>query len=301
MTNHNTFPEIQLHPLFILFAAVAIISGSFVELITILVIVIIHECGHYVAARFFSWRIIRMYIWIFGAVMETEEHGVRSIREEAIVVLFGPFQHIWIYGVTWILQYYELLHSTVIDGIFFYNTVILVFNLLPIWPLDGGKILYLFLTYVYPYQRGYENTLIISCISCILLSIWICVWYSFHIQWIFMMAFLLLEIWREWKNKSYVYMRFLLHRLQNQSVHKSTHIIESFPHEKISDVLTQFRREHTHMIVVPNDKDTRYSYKNHLSEQLCINYYFYQGGWSRTIDDVYQSQFIQPSPRLHIK
>lgn len=301
MTNHNHFPEIQLHPLFMLFASVAILTGAFVELMIILVIVVIHECGHYVAARYFSWRINRMYIWIFGAVMETEEHGVRSIREEAIVVLAGPLQHIWIYGVAWVLQSFELLPLSVIEGIFFYNTVILVFNMLPIWPLDGGKILYVLLTYVYPYKKGYKTTLIASSISCIIVSVCICVWYSFHIQWMFMMIFLLLEIWKEWKNKSYIYMRFLLHRISNQSTNKSTYIIESSPHEKIRDVLMQFRRENNYMIAISNNKDCRYSYKNLLSEQLCIHYYFYQNGWSHTIDDVYRSQFIQPSIRLHIK
>lgn len=301
MTNHNSFPEIQLHPLFLLFATVAILSGAFVELITIVVIVIIHECGHYVAARSFSWRIRRMYMWIFGAVMETEEHGVRSIREEAIVVLAGPFQHIWMYGIAWLFQYYEWLPPTVIQGIFFYNTIILVFNLLPIWPLDGGKMVYLLLTYVWPYQKGYQNTLIISSLSCISICVVVCIWYSFHMQWIFMMMFLLLEIWREWKNKSYVYMRFLLHRLHSQSTNKSTHIIESSPHAKISDIFTQFRREHTHLIVIPNNIGTSYSYRNRLSEQLCIHYYFYQGGWDDTIGEIYHSQFIQPAPQLYIK
>lgn len=294
-------PTIQLHPIFIIFAGIAILTGAFVELLTILMIVVIHEVGHYAAATYFSWRIKRLYMWIFGAVMETDEHGVRPLREECIVILAGPLQHVWIYGVAYITQYYELLPPTVVQGIFFYNTVILVFNLLPIWPLDGGKLLYLLLTSIYPYQAGYERTLIASKICCVGIGLFVLLFYSFHIQLFFMLIFLFVEVWREWRKKQFVYMRFLLHRLHEQPYVNSEQVIQTSPHEKIGDILSRFRREKEHFIAIPQYMGIVPSTKNPFHEHICLHYYFYKDGFTHTIADVYDSQFTKPPVRLHIK
>lgn len=301
MTGHKFLPKIQFHPLFIVFGGIAVLAGAFVELITIVTIVIIHEFGHFTAARFFKWRIRRMYMWIFGAIMETDEHGVRPIHEECIVILAGPIQHLWIYGATWILQQYGLLPPAVIQGIFFYNTVILIFNILPIWPLDGGKLLYLVLTSLVPYQKGYERTLIISTISCIAIGFTVLLFTSFHIQLLFMLAFLLVEIWREWKRKQYVYMRFLFHRLHGQPYVKDDQLIYASPHTRIEQVFKQFRREKECFIYMKSGVNAFQSRYNPFHERICLDYYFYKDGITSTIDDVYESQFITPSARLQIK
>lgn len=261
----------------------------------------IHEFGHFTAAHFFKWRIRRMYMWIFGAVMETDEHGVRPIYEECIVILAGPIQHLWIYGATWILHHYGLFPPAIIQGIFFYNTVILLFNLLPIWPLDGGKLLYLLLTSIYPYQKGYEHTLIISSIHCVAIGLVVLLLTSFHIQLWFMICFLLIEIWREWKRRQYVYMRFLFHRLNGQPYVKDDQLIQASPHTRIEQVFKQFRREKECFIYMKNDRNMFQSKYNPFHERICLDYYFYKEGITSTIDDVYQSQFITPSARLQIK
>lgn len=233
--------------------------------------------------------------------METDEHGVRPIREECIVVLAGPLQHLWIYGVAFIVQYYELLPPTAVQAIFFYNTVILVFNLLPIWPLDGGKLLYLVLTSFYPYQKGYERTLLISQIFCVASAIIILLFYYFHIQLLCMMAFLFIEVWREWRKKQYVYMRFLLHRLHGQPFVNNDYTIQASSQTKIDHVLRQFRREKEHFIAVPEYLNLLHSTRNPFHEKVCLHYYFYNGGYTHTIGDVYKSQFNQPKARLQIK
>lgn len=294
-------PTIQLHPLFIMFAGIAILSGAFVELMTIVLIVCIHEAGHFIAARFYSWRIRRIYMWIFGAVMETDEHGIRPIHEECIVIIAGPLQHIWIYGVAWILQLYEILPPTIIEGIMFYNTVILIFNLLPIWPLDGGKLLYLLFTSKFPYQKGYEWTLIISQICCVGLGFVMLFVQGLNIQLWFMIGFLMIEIWREWKRKSYVYMRFLLHRLHGQAYVRGEQQIQVSPHIQIDKVLKKFKRERNHYIFVKHHQKNIQTSYNPIHEKTCLYYFFYKNGYDSTINDVYTSQFDPSRARLHIK
>src|SRR5690625_342996 len=131
------------------------------ELSIILSIVFVHELGHYTMAKIFKWRIQSITLWVFGGVMDTEEHGSRSMFEELLVILAGPFQHLLIF---FIVHFFlaNILPLPVIELILFYNTMILFFNLLPIWPLDGGKLLFILLSYLLPFQRAYHYTIIFS-------------------------------------------------------------------------------------------------------------------------------------------
>src|SRR5699024_11983500 len=60
----------------------------------LLSIVLFHELGHYGAAKFFKWRIKGIMLWIFGGVMDTDEHGNKPFHEDIIVTVAGPLQHL---------------------------------------------------------------------------------------------------------------------------------------------------------------------------------------------------------------
>src|SRR5699024_11704417 len=92
------------------------------------------DLGHLCAARWFGWRIRGVMLWVFGGVMDTDEHGTRPFHEEVCVALAGPLQHGFVYLFLFMLSGIELLPAHIIETAYFYNTVILLFNLLPIWP-----------------------------------------------------------------------------------------------------------------------------------------------------------------------
>ena len=144
-------PTIKIHPIIVIFLLIAFITGTFIEIFTIISIVFFHELGHFFAARFFNWRVLHIKLWIFGGVLQTEEHSFRPLIEQAIVALAGPFQHVYIYIAIFLCSYFQLLPSYLLQVIFMYNTIILLFNLLPIWPLDGGKLLFILLSLLLPY------------------------------------------------------------------------------------------------------------------------------------------------------
>src|SRR5690625_6301391 len=118
-------------------------------------------------------------LWILGGVMDTDEHGNRPIHEEVLVTIAVPFQHIVIYGIVFFVSSANLLPSSVLELIIYYNTAIFVFNLLPIWPLDGGKILFLCLSSMLPYRKAYHSVIIFSIALCILLLILLFLFFLF--------------------------------------------------------------------------------------------------------------------------
>src|SRR5690625_2653844 len=128
------FVNIHLHPLLLLLILLSLLTGTFIQLFIILFIVLIHELGHYLAATYYKWRIDYIMLWVFGGVMKTEESSHRSIKEECIVTLAGPFQHIILFFVLTGLSVCQLLPEPILQQAHYYNGIILMFNLLPIYP-----------------------------------------------------------------------------------------------------------------------------------------------------------------------
>ena len=58
------------------------------------------------------------------------------------MTISGPLQHLWMFGAAFLLMKINVLSLETYEQFMFQCTVILLFNLLPIWPLDGGKLLF---------------------------------------------------------------------------------------------------------------------------------------------------------------
>ena len=246
------------------------------EIAVMLAIVCIHEMGHLFMAMYLKWRIRRIMLWIFGGVMETEEHGNRPIAEEALVVLAGPLQHLFIYLL--LLGFGEsLLPASVLDIAFQYNIILLLFNLLPIYPLDGGKLLSLVLASVMPYRRAHAATLIFSiCCGIVLLVIQL-LYFSFVLTTVCLIGFLLVENRLEWKQRYYVFLRFLLKRNELPSFPMTT--IQAHKKDRLIDILSLFRRNRLHRI---QSKDEGWI----ISEEALLAKYFSERNHSKTFAEI---------------
>lgn len=230
---------------------IAVVTARFFEVLLLLFILLVHELGHAVAAAFFSWRVKRITLLPFGGVAEMEEHGNRPIWEETIVVMSGPLQHVWLVIGAFILLNLSWLTPESFALFFKYNMMILLFNLLPIWPLDGGKLLFLLLSNFCSFLQAHQKTIIFSSIfligfafitvmiSPMQLNIWI------------VLSFLVFTLIKEWKHRRYVFMRFLLERYYGRKKDiTSLKPIKVNEIEPIISVLEKFQRGYKHLIIV---------------------------------------------------
>ncbi|GAB3050256.1 stage IV sporulation intramembrane metalloprotease SpoIVFB [Virgibacillus ainsalahensis] len=252
------------------------------QLSIILAIVLFHEIGHYIMARLFGWRIKSIMLWVFGGVMETDEHGNKPIREEALVTIAGPFQHVIIFIILFFLSAAELAPASVLELIFYYNTVILVFNLLPIWPLDGGKLLLLMFSSIMPYKKAYYSTIIFSMISSLLLLSIQFLFFPFNLSVFFIMIFLFMENRSEWKKRYYVFIRFLLKRYEGNSPVKAVHPITVSAQSTFMEVFAAFRRDKKHSIYITFPDNERKS----VDENDCLRSYFHDKLYDKSIGEV---------------
>lgn len=247
--------NIHIHPLFWFVALIAVMTAQFQMLLLLFWIVLWHELGHVFAAHLFSWRVKRVLLLPFGGVAEMDEHGNRPFYEELIVTIAGPLQHLIIFFIAYIAHHANVISSEMYRQLLEYNLSILLINLLPIWPLDGGKLLFLYRTMRTSFRRAHEQALYASifflsvCFICLLtmapmqINLWIIVCFLAH------------AVWLEWKQRTYVWIRFLLERYYGKRIeYRALKRLVVDANDPLFRVLLLFHRGKKHAIIVKKNQ-----------------------------------------------
>ena len=108
--------------------------------------IVLHELSHALAARQFGLRIRGITLFIFGGVAEMESEPPNPVAE-FVVAVAGPVASILIAGSCFLLYVSGSMATwpDPVNGVLYYlamiNGLLVVFNLLPAFPLDGGRVL----------------------------------------------------------------------------------------------------------------------------------------------------------------
>ena len=108
--------------------------------------IVIHELAHAVVAKKYGIRIRGITLFIFGGVAEMEEEPA-SAGAELRMAIAGPITSMVLGTGFYVLSVAgkELLWPVLLTGVFYYlgwiNWILALFNLVPAFPLDGGRVL----------------------------------------------------------------------------------------------------------------------------------------------------------------
>lgn len=162
--------KISINPFFWIIIFGSIFTGQFIEIITLFAVVIIHELGHIFAAKNYGWRILEVQLLPFGGMTRVEQKN-ESVCEELIVAICGPLQNIIMIIIAIVFQKFNLWSNEWTTFFIQANLLIGLFNLLPISPLDGSKILRALFYLLLPYKRATKLSIFVSLFATILLLI----------------------------------------------------------------------------------------------------------------------------------
>ncbi|RKP54249.1 Zn-dependent protease [Cohnella endophytica] len=248
----------RLHPLFMLVMIASIATGRFTELFTLFVIVIWHELGHLIAALHFGWTIREVKLLPFGGVLEVEESGSLPPKEEAWVAVAGPAQNVLLAGIAYALGHFGWIDKGWSDDFVRANALIGLFNLLPILPLDGGRMLLAWISLRLPYHRTLLWSAKISLLfSCLIVAASLYPLLHGGLLQLNLMAvglFLVASNWTYMRNVPFVFLRFLVHRseraekiIDRGKLSLPIVIAEDRP---LSYILGLLRKEQYHLVYV---------------------------------------------------
>jgi len=135
---------------------------------------VLHELVHYMVAKKLGYKLGKIKLMATGAILEAESDEFSFIDEIKISIsapLFNLFISIIILGLWWIAP--EIYNYT--QDIFVINLAIFSFNILPIFPLDGGRVLLAFLSTKFNRKVAVKTTKMVSIILILILfSMFIC-------------------------------------------------------------------------------------------------------------------------------
>lgn len=255
---------LSLHPLFVIIMLLSVLTGQFLELLTLFAIVLIHEFGHVGAARMYGLDVVSVQLLPFGGVAVVEDHGRMTAGKEIIIALAGPLQNAVMISAAWLLLSAGWGNPEFLQYLIHANTVIALFNLLPVLPLDGGRIVRAAVSEVTPYYF----TLLWSGRISIAASAGI-VAYSLLpllsgngplLNLLLIGGFLLATNVQDQRNLPYRFLAFLTHR-NTESDRRlaeggTARPIVAPSAKPLESVLRLFRRNHYHLIYVVNDQGT---------------------------------------------
>jgi Zn-dependent protease/predicted transcriptional regulator len=180
--------RVEIHVTFLLFVGlIAVQNGllkghldaalmSVLMLLTAFGCVLLHELGHAMMARRFGIRTLDIVLLPIGGIARLERMPERPQQEIAVAVA-GPAVNLTIVlvlllsrVVTWPPDPDTITRSWP-QFLFAVNAIMLLFNLIPAFPMDGGRVLRAALALRLPFDRATRIASIVGQVTAILLGI----------------------------------------------------------------------------------------------------------------------------------
>lgn len=150
--------RLSISALALLLGALIYCTASFSELSAILAPMIVHELGHILTLRLYGLRIRRISADLRG--LRIEYGGVCAPLGHVVSALAGPVAGLaYAFAASWMARRTGNEVLMLSSGV---SLLLSLFNLLPILPLDGGRVFSLLVTELLGGRRGDRLTKVVS-------------------------------------------------------------------------------------------------------------------------------------------
>ncbi len=164
-------------------------------------VVFLHELGHVVVAAGYGMKIPEVELLPFGGVARLEGNLELNPTVETYVALAGPLTNGFLTLVGYILLKFGMGNQQWLPFFIQCNVTLAFFNLLPAFPLDGGRILRAFAARKYGLKTATERSVNLSKVLGLIAAGWG--------AWLVIAGFLIYAAVKEKGNAMLLFMKFL--------------------------------------------------------------------------------------------
>ncbi len=141
----RAFRLFRMHPAFLLVGVWYACTGELFLFALSTLVAVQHECAHAFASAKLGYRLNAIILMPFGAVLDGDMQGI-SLKDEIFVAACGPLCNLLTAIFFVALWWFVPTMYAFTDVVFYSSLAIALVNLLPAYPLDGGRIFKCILT-----------------------------------------------------------------------------------------------------------------------------------------------------------
>jgi Zn-dependent protease/CBS domain-containing protein len=135
----------------------AVAAGGIIFVLLLFLCVVLHEFGHALAAKYFGINTPDITLLPIGGVARLARMPEEP-KQELIIAIAGPAVNVIIAAGAWmaggVFDYPPTLQGGLRSALVSINVLLLLFNLLPAFPMDGGRVLRALLATRLSYARA---------------------------------------------------------------------------------------------------------------------------------------------------
>ncbi len=288
-----------IHPLVIPLFILAYFSGGFHTMLLSYAVVSVHELFHLFAALMVRERIGSVIVMPFGMTLRLSAGHIRHTGKEILIALAGPFANLCMLVLSGQIGKSLPDFSFSLSVFKIVNLSVMLLNLLPCLPLDGGRVLKAILTKAFGYIPAISFMRRLSRIVTailFLLGIFLLVVSRLNVSLLMVAGFLAIHMTAEKRQNEYIIMQELLYakkKLHKKGLMKSRSLtaLSSVPAQKIIKKLSYDSYFMIHTV------DENESFIATLTESEMVEALL-QKGWHITLGDISAGKRILGQDRL---
>lgn len=253
----GTHVEIDISVIVVFF--VFFIFGQIQNALISFLVVFLHEMTHAAVAKLLGYQIERIKMFALGGVVVIKEKASASLFHEILIALSGPAANFLMTFAAFCLFDIQEVHYSPWEFLIYSNLAIGIFNLLPIIPLDGGRIVREIFTYFIGIKKSIKILGALSIFISSILFLAGCYAIQYHPlnALIALMAiFLYISVRKEQKMASFRFMKEMIqkkHKILSNQIYEIKYLLVS---QKLfaKEVFNCFIPKKYHIVLIVDQK-----------------------------------------------
>jgi stage IV sporulation protein FB len=158
----------------------------------------------------FNYKVDSVVIYPFGGVSKVNKRVHERIYKDVVVSLGGVMFQVLLWFVFYLLYNCSFIVRSTYDMFVTYNFRIVLFNLIPIIPLDGSKLLFALCTKYLSFKKSYYMMVVVGSVSLVLFVLYN---FIFKLNDLIIYIFLIISLYDVVRESKYVINKFYLERV----------------------------------------------------------------------------------------